>query len=370
MRENKLRRLWTSGGAAVNGWLAIPNSFSAETMAHQGWDSLTIDLQHGVVDYQAMVTMLQAISTTDTVPGARALARARHPHEGARRRRLRRHLPDGQHARRRPEPGRLDALRAARHAQLRPGARDALRRRRLPAARQRDDRHAGDDRDRQGARQPRRHPLGRGARRDLHRPVGPVALARLQAGDGRPRAEGRPGGRPHPRAREGARRRRRHPQRQPRVGAEAHRQGLPVRHRELRRPPDGGRRAAGDRQDARGAGAGRAVRTEPPTVRFNRRNSHEDRIHRPRHHGCADGASPRQRRPSTVRQVGPQGAGEHRLVVGDSVRRRGRGHAPGRGRLHHGARHARRRVGAVRRRAASRRPCRRARAATARSSST
>jgi 4-hydroxy-2-oxoheptanedioate aldolase len=24
-------------------------------MAHQGWDSLTIDLQHGVVDYQAMV---------------------------------------------------------------------------------------------------------------------------------------------------------------------------------------------------------------------------------------------------------------------------------------------------------------------------
>ncbi|RZL88254.1 MAG: 2,4-dihydroxyhept-2-ene-1,7-dioic acid aldolase [Variovorax sp.] len=71
MRENRLRTLWKSGGAAVNGWLAIPNSFSAETMAHQGWDSLTIDLQHGVVDYQAMVTMLQAISTTDTVPVVR-----------------------------------------------------------------------------------------------------------------------------------------------------------------------------------------------------------------------------------------------------------------------------------------------------------
>jgi 4-hydroxy-2-oxoheptanedioate aldolase len=71
MRENKLRRLWQSGAPAVNGWLAIANSFSAETMAHQGWDSLTIDLQHGVVDYQAMVTMLQAISTTDTVPMVR-----------------------------------------------------------------------------------------------------------------------------------------------------------------------------------------------------------------------------------------------------------------------------------------------------------
>src|SRR5881398_2031895 len=71
MRENTLRRLWKSGAAAVNGWLAIPNSFSAETMAQQGWDSLTVDLQHGVVDYQAMVTMLQAISTTETVPVVR-----------------------------------------------------------------------------------------------------------------------------------------------------------------------------------------------------------------------------------------------------------------------------------------------------------
>jgi 4-hydroxy-2-oxoheptanedioate aldolase len=71
MRENRLRRIWKEGGAAVNGWLAIPNGFSAETMAHQGWDSLTIDLQHGVVDYQAMVGMLQAISTTDTVPVVR-----------------------------------------------------------------------------------------------------------------------------------------------------------------------------------------------------------------------------------------------------------------------------------------------------------
>jgi 4-hydroxy-2-oxoheptanedioate aldolase len=71
VRPNPLRTLWQSGGAAVNGWLAIPNGFSAETMAHQGWDALTVDMQHGVVDYQAMVGMLQAISTTDTVPMVR-----------------------------------------------------------------------------------------------------------------------------------------------------------------------------------------------------------------------------------------------------------------------------------------------------------
>jgi 4-hydroxy-2-oxoheptanedioate aldolase len=71
MRENKLRTLWAADRTAVNGWLAVANGFSAETMAHQGWDTLTIDLQHGVVDYQAMVTMLQAISTTATMPVVR-----------------------------------------------------------------------------------------------------------------------------------------------------------------------------------------------------------------------------------------------------------------------------------------------------------
>lgn len=68
MRENRLRTLWAEGKAAVNGWCAIPSSFSAEVMAHQGWDSLTLDLQHGVIDYQAAIPMLQAISTTETVP--------------------------------------------------------------------------------------------------------------------------------------------------------------------------------------------------------------------------------------------------------------------------------------------------------------
>ena len=71
MRENPIRTIWSRGGAVVNGWLAIPSTFSAETMAHQGWDSLTIDLQHGVIDYQAAVNMLTAISTTSTAPVVR-----------------------------------------------------------------------------------------------------------------------------------------------------------------------------------------------------------------------------------------------------------------------------------------------------------
>ena len=43
MRENTLKSIWARGEAVVNGWLSIPSSFSAEVMAHQGFDSLTVD---------------------------------------------------------------------------------------------------------------------------------------------------------------------------------------------------------------------------------------------------------------------------------------------------------------------------------------
>tara|TARA_Y100000591_G_C21744969_1_gene651438 strand:- start:240 stop:1031 length:792 start_codon:yes stop_codon:yes gene_type:complete len=71
MRKNKLKQMFKDGKPIVNGWLQIPSAFSAEVMAHQGWDSCTIDMQHGVIDYPNALNMLQAISTTDTVPLAR-----------------------------------------------------------------------------------------------------------------------------------------------------------------------------------------------------------------------------------------------------------------------------------------------------------
>ena len=71
MRENRVRSIWEAGGAVVNGWLQIPDTFAAEIMTHQGWDSLTIDMQHGPVDYQAALRMLQVVGTTNTAPFAR-----------------------------------------------------------------------------------------------------------------------------------------------------------------------------------------------------------------------------------------------------------------------------------------------------------
>ena len=71
MRKNKLKEIFKTGKSAVNGWLQIPNSFTAELMANQDWDSLTLDMQHGIIDYPNAVGMLQAISTKDVVPMAR-----------------------------------------------------------------------------------------------------------------------------------------------------------------------------------------------------------------------------------------------------------------------------------------------------------
>jgi 4-hydroxy-2-oxoheptanedioate aldolase len=71
VRENTVKTIWARGETVVNGWLSIPSAFSAEVMAHQGYDSLVVDMQHGVIDYQTAVTMLQAISTTPVIPLAR-----------------------------------------------------------------------------------------------------------------------------------------------------------------------------------------------------------------------------------------------------------------------------------------------------------
>ena len=71
MRPNHLKKIWKSGKPALNGWCQIPHSLSTEMMAHQGWDSITIDLQHSGFTESDVISMLQAISTTEAVPMVR-----------------------------------------------------------------------------------------------------------------------------------------------------------------------------------------------------------------------------------------------------------------------------------------------------------
>ena len=71
MRKNTVMAKWRAGEPALGCWLSIPSSFSAEIMAHQGYDYVCVDMQHGLADYQVAVTMLQAISTTASMPFVR-----------------------------------------------------------------------------------------------------------------------------------------------------------------------------------------------------------------------------------------------------------------------------------------------------------
>lgn len=71
MRKNKVKEMMKGGKPVINGWLQIPSTVSTEVMAHQGWDSLTIDMQHGLVDYTNALPMLQTLSTTNVTPLAR-----------------------------------------------------------------------------------------------------------------------------------------------------------------------------------------------------------------------------------------------------------------------------------------------------------
>jgi len=68
---NKVASIWASGKAVINGWLAIPSGFSAEVMAQCGFDAVTVDMQHGIQDYQSMVQCFQAMQPHPVTPMVR-----------------------------------------------------------------------------------------------------------------------------------------------------------------------------------------------------------------------------------------------------------------------------------------------------------
>ena len=55
-----LKSHFATGGTAVNGWCAIPSPVTAEIMGRAGFDMVTVDLQHGLIDYQMALTMFRS----------------------------------------------------------------------------------------------------------------------------------------------------------------------------------------------------------------------------------------------------------------------------------------------------------------------
>jgi len=74
MREARLRAVWAEGGCGLSAWLMSPAAVQAELLATLDWDAITLDMQHGIVDYAAAVTLLQAISSTSATPLVRVPA--------------------------------------------------------------------------------------------------------------------------------------------------------------------------------------------------------------------------------------------------------------------------------------------------------
>ena len=67
--DNLLKKKIADGVNCVGGWAAIPDPFACEVYAAQGWDSVTIDMQHGAGNINDAVAMLVAIqSAGDATP--------------------------------------------------------------------------------------------------------------------------------------------------------------------------------------------------------------------------------------------------------------------------------------------------------------
>ncbi len=71
MSINKVRTLWSEGKPVLHGWLSIGNPFTAEIMAAQGYDAISVDMQHGALDYAAALPMIQSMRASGVSIGAR-----------------------------------------------------------------------------------------------------------------------------------------------------------------------------------------------------------------------------------------------------------------------------------------------------------
>jgi 4-hydroxy-2-oxoheptanedioate aldolase len=56
-----LRTRWAAGEVMFGAWLSVPSPVSAEAAARVGFDYVCVDTQHGAIDYQVAVHMIQAI---------------------------------------------------------------------------------------------------------------------------------------------------------------------------------------------------------------------------------------------------------------------------------------------------------------------
>lgn len=63
-----LKERMAANGYLLNGYCGMPSPFAAEIYSRQGWDAVTIDMEHGSIGFDGAVTILQAITASGVLP--------------------------------------------------------------------------------------------------------------------------------------------------------------------------------------------------------------------------------------------------------------------------------------------------------------
>jgi 4-hydroxy-2-oxoheptanedioate aldolase len=66
-----LPTLWRDGRTTLGAWISLREPFLAEIAATSGYDYVCVDMQHGLSDIDHVITAMQAMARTPTVPIAR-----------------------------------------------------------------------------------------------------------------------------------------------------------------------------------------------------------------------------------------------------------------------------------------------------------
>ena len=71
MRVNRVKRILQSGGTSYGTWLSAGDLFASRMLARMDFDWLTLDLEHGAIDWSQAAMIFAAVADAGNVPLAR-----------------------------------------------------------------------------------------------------------------------------------------------------------------------------------------------------------------------------------------------------------------------------------------------------------
>lgn len=72
--QNHSLAQWRAHEKSIGAWLSMPDLYSAEILAHLGFDWVCFDLQHGLMDYSHLTHLLPAVAHARVTPLVRVAA--------------------------------------------------------------------------------------------------------------------------------------------------------------------------------------------------------------------------------------------------------------------------------------------------------